>query len=137
MIGNQDDQVNPSAQMYLLGNKTNDIFSLSNTDAQRITSSSSSTLGLYLASRTSSTSLKGYKNGLNVGTNTSSSAGYKPNVNLYIGGFNYKNFLGAFTIFYGNKECAFSSIGDGLTDAEATALYNAVNTFQVALSRNV
>lgn len=38
---------------------------------------------------------------------------------------------------YDNREQAFASIGDGLTDSETIALYNAVNTFQVALSRNV
>lgn len=135
--GGQDDQTSTSAQMYILGNKTTDVFSLSSNDAQRVTSSSTSTLGLYLVSRTSSTSLKGYKNASNVGTNISSSTGAKPNINMYIGAFNYKNSGGAFTIYYGNKECAFSSIGDGLSDAEATAFYNAVQTFNTTLGRQV
>jgi hypothetical protein len=38
---------------------------------------------------------------------------------------------------YDNKQSAFASIGDGLTDTEATALYNAVQTFQTSLSRQV
>ena len=52
---------------------------------------------------------------------------------FYLGGFNE----GGTVAYYSNKECAFASIGDGLTDAEALALYNAVNAFQVTLGRNV
>jgi hypothetical protein len=51
-------------------------------------------------------------------------------------------FLGAWNnygtpAFYSNKQCAFASIGDGLTDAEALAFYNAVQTFNTTLNRNV
>jgi hypothetical protein len=38
---------------------------------------------------------------------------------------------------YDNKELAFASIGDGLTDTEASNFYTAVQTFQTTLSRNV
>ena len=38
---------------------------------------------------------------------------------------------------YSAKECAFASIGDGLTDTEAANFYTAVQTFQTTLSRNV
>lgn len=38
---------------------------------------------------------------------------------------------------YDNKQTAFASIGDGLLDAEATALYNRVQNFQLALNRAV
>jgi hypothetical protein len=41
------------------------------------------------------------------------------------------------TNYFGSRECAFSSIGDGLTDAEALAFYNAVQTFQTTLGRQV
>jgi hypothetical protein len=36
-----------------------------------------------------------------------------------------------------SKECAFASIGDGLTDAEATAFYTAVQAYQTTLGRQV
>jgi hypothetical protein len=36
-----------------------------------------------------------------------------------------------------NKECAFSTIGDGLTDTQASNFYTAVQTFQTTLSRQV
>ena len=38
---------------------------------------------------------------------------------------------------YGNKECAFASVGLGLSDAEAANFYTAVQAFQTTLSRNV
>ena len=38
---------------------------------------------------------------------------------------------------YGSKQCAFASIGDGLSDAEALSFYNAVQTYQTTLGRQV
>jgi hypothetical protein len=38
---------------------------------------------------------------------------------------------------YGDRECAFASIGDGLTDTEAANFYTAVQAYQTTLSRNV
>lgn len=54
---------------------------------------------------------------------------------VWIGTLNEPNYVAQnrFT----DKEAAFISIGWGLTDAELTSLYNAVNAYQVALSRNV
>ena len=39
--------------------------------------------------------------------------------------------------FYSARECAFSSIGEGLSDTESSNLNTAVTTFQTSLSRNV
>jgi hypothetical protein len=38
---------------------------------------------------------------------------------------------------FSNRECAFASIGDGLTDTEASDFYDAVQAFQTTLSRQV
>lgn len=137
MMGLQDDNVNNGSQIYFQANKTTDIYSAINTDANRINVSSTNTTGYYVVSRITSTNLKAYKNGSQVGSNVSNSTSYSANIPMYLGAFNYKPPGGASLIQYGNKECAFASIGDGLTSAEATAFYNAVNSFQVALSRNV
>jgi len=40
-------------------------------------------------------------------------------------------------VLYSSKQCAFASIGDGLSDAEALAFYNAVQTFNTTLARQV
>ena len=47
------------------------------------------------------------------------------------------NSAGAGANFFFNGQCAFSSIGDGLTDTEYTNFYTAVQAFQTSLSRNV
>jgi hypothetical protein len=41
------------------------------------------------------------------------------------------------TSFFSDREIAFASIGDGLTDTQASDLYTAVQAFQTTLSRNV
>lgn len=56
-----------------------------------------------------------------------------PNGNFFIGA---RNFNGTAQLS-AQRNCAFSSIGDGLTDAEATAFYNAVQAYQTSLFRNV
>jgi len=38
---------------------------------------------------------------------------------------------------YSTKQCAFATIGYGLTDAEVTVLTNAVQSFQTSLGRQV
>jgi len=88
--------------------------------------------GFYVASRTSSTSLKAYKNASISGTNTSAGPHALPNGDLWIsanqfgGGGNYSIL-----------ECAFASVGDSLTDSEVTDYYTAVQALQTALNREV
>jgi hypothetical protein len=88
--------------------------------------------GFYIASRTSSTSLKAYKNASISGTNTNAGPHTLPNGDLWIaanqatGGVN-------FSIL----ECAFASVGDGLTDSEVSSYYTAVQALQTALNREV
>jgi hypothetical protein len=55
------------------------------------------------------------------------------NIPYYIGARNFNNSGNGFS----NKECAFSSMGDGLTDDNADKLHNAVQAFQTTLSRQV
>lgn len=85
-------------------------------------------LGFYLANRTASNVINGWKGGVKKvsGTTTSTFVTYS---NLTIGGLTTTN--------YTTKQCAFSSIGDGLSDTEATTFYNLVQAMQTTLSRNV
>ena len=85
-------------------------------------------VAFYIANRTSSSVINYFRNTTKTsGTAISSTLGTS---NILLSG--------APAIFeYSNKQCAFASIGDGLTDAEALAFYNAVNAFQVSLARNV
>jgi hypothetical protein len=56
----------------------------------------------------------------------------KPNKTIYLGALNFTT-----PTLFSTKECAFASIGSGLTDAEALALYNSIQAMQITLSRQV
>jgi hypothetical protein len=88
--------------------------------------------GFYLGSRTSSSLRRGFYNAAQVQevTNTPSATS---SLNYYIGAVNS---LGAAT-FFSPKECAFASIGDGLTNTNVSDFYTAVQAFQTTLSRQV
>jgi hypothetical protein len=52
---------------------------------------------------------------------------------IYLGASDNNGIAGSFF----NGQCAFSSIGDGLTDLEVGNYNTAVQAFQTSLSRNV
>jgi len=54
-------------------------------------------------------------------------------INAYISAFNEDNT----SAYYSPRQCAFASMGLGLSDAQTLAYYNAVQTFQTTLSRQV
>jgi hypothetical protein len=86
--------------------------------------------GFYVGSRTSSTSLKGYKNASISGTNTNAGPHALPNADLFIG-------ANMGSVNWSILECALASVGDGLTDSEVTDFYTAAQALQTALNREV
>ena len=89
--------------------------------------------GFFNLSRILSTQYKLFKNGSqNIPTIISNST-TPPSYSLFISACN--NSGSSFA--YSNNQCAFSTIGDGLTDTDALNLYNRVQTFQTSLSRQV
>lgn len=105
---------------------------VNNSGADYAIQSVTDSLGLLTASRTASNLQKGYKNIASVsngGVSMASGANsYKIGATVQSNGTTWN---------YDNLECAFATIGDGLTDAEALALYNAVQLFQTTLGRQV
>jgi hypothetical protein len=103
-----------------------------NSSTNRIVTTNASALGFYIGSRNSSTSLKLFKNAAQLGTT---------NVNASVGVVGLVSDVKLFSNNpvqnFSNRQCAFASIGDGLTDAEALAFYNAVQTFNTTLNRQV
>jgi hypothetical protein len=90
------------------------------------------TKGLVLASRTTSTSgCTTYVNNSNLG-NDGITASANPNGNLWL---NARATSASGTA--SANECAFASIGDGLTGTQASNFYTAVQAFQTTLSRQV
>lgn len=87
------------------------------------------TRGFYAISRTASNVLKGYQNTTTIINNTAASS-TRPNQNITL---LYMNGFGG----YSPREYAFFTIGNGLSDAQMTKLYNRIQTFQTALNRQV
>jgi hypothetical protein len=101
----------------------------------RVQAANTNSQGFYIGSRTNSTTHKAFKNNSQLGTTNTGSSGNISNItgNIYIGGVNGSGSAPSFS----SKECAFASIGDGLTDTQASNFYTAVQAFQTTLSRNV
>lgn len=102
---------------------------------QNITTSNFSmtnSTGMFIGSRTANNILKSYKNSNLIATFTTSSNSLS-NIPITICGMN-RNIGPA---YISNRTYSFASIGDGLTDAEALSFYNAVQTYQTTLGRQV
>ena len=95
------------------------------------TASDSDSRAFYIGNRIG-TAEKGFRNNTNVISRTST-ASPRPNFNTYLGAANY----GGTATYLSTKECAFSSIGDGLTDTEAANFYTAVQAYQTTLGRQI
>lgn len=93
--------------------------------------SNSNSKGMYTINRTDLLNVKGFKNGSLV-INSPQSTELLP-ISIYVGARNLDGVGNNFS----DRECAFSSIGDGLTDTEASNFYTAVQAFQTTLSRQV
>jgi hypothetical protein len=89
--------------------------------------------GYYIGTSTSATSTKLVKNGSIVSTVTTTNTQPLLSFNTYIGANDVNGTAG----FYSTRQVAFSTIGNGLTDTEATNLYTSVQLFQQELSRYV
>jgi hypothetical protein len=88
--------------------------------------------GFYIANRTASNVKNVFKNGSKVENVTTASTA-RSNRPIFLLAFNNVGTASDFS----SKQCAFSSIGDGLTDTDATNFNTAITNFQTALSRNV
>ena len=91
---------------------------------------STSSLGLFLSNRTTSTEIRAFQNN-SLKLITSNSVSKVSNI-ITLAVLN-----GATKFFYSNRQYAFASIGDGLSDTEAGNFYTAVQAFQTTLSRQV
>ena len=88
----------------------------------------------WLGSCTASNTRKLIKNGSVITTNTNTDTNAAPNNVIYVGALKDTSTIGD---QFMPQQCAFASIGDGLSDTEAGNFYTAVQAFQTTLSRNV
>jgi hypothetical protein len=100
---------------------------------QLVVSPTQDSTGFFYVSRTADNLLKYFKNNSLVGTdNISRTTGLSIN-NVFLAAGNDFGTASKFS----NKQCAFASIGDGLTDDEADDFYTAVQAFQETLNREI
>ena len=102
---------------------------LNNLGLQGIVSNANGT-GFYTLSRTNSLNYASFKGATKTQIVNETSTTL-PVYSFTLGAY-YENLW-----YYGNKQTAFASIGDGLTDTEATNFYTAVQTYQTTLGRQV
>ena len=88
--------------------------------------------GLYMLDRTSSSVNKLFRNGNIIVNGTKTSVTPNPYA-IYIGALNSSNT----PISFSNREGTFASIGDGLSDTEASTLYTLTQAMQTTLGRQV
>jgi hypothetical protein len=107
-----------------------------NFSTNRIAIANANSQGFYLSTRTSSTVFKAFKNSAQFGSTVTNVS--NPSVNTIIGNIYLSSLNNSgVAVNFSNRELAFSTIGDGLTDVEALALYNAVQNFNTTLARQV
>ena len=100
-------------------------------DGNVFTNATAST-GLYHANQNNTANVrKMFKNGTVLATQTVSQ-NLQPSQNIYVAGRG-----GVASGFLSNRQCAFASVGNGLTDTESANFYTAVQAFQTTLSRQV
>jgi hypothetical protein len=87
--------------------------------------------GYFLGSRNTNTEERMYKNNSLINRDSRTSS-ILDNLSVYIGGWNE-----GIPTYPTNREYAFTTIGDGLTDYEAKALYWIVQKYQTTLGRQV
>ena len=87
--------------------------------------------GLYIANRTASNVINIFRNSTKKVTGSTNSVSL-PGANYFILAWNNLS-----PQYYSTKQCAFASIGDGLTNTDAANFYTAVQAYQTSLSRQV
>ena len=110
----------------------NSKFISGNSDFTTFTDTTS--IGYYIASRTSSTLITAYKDGVNKATNATFISDSLSDNNVFIGAYSATSNA---PFYYSTLQISFATIGDGFTDAEASLLYQSVDRYQKTLGRAV
>ncbi len=114
------------------GDNSNNTYYAINTISNIANFIDSNSAAFYIGTRTGTT-INGFRNNIKAATATGA-ATTRPNVKIVIAANNHST-LGI--IQYTLRQCAFASIGDGLTDTEAANFYTAVQNYQTTLGRNI
>lgn len=132
-IGGYDSGNSRYAYIYSKAGDNNLTAALFHASPHYISISVPNSLGHFIVSRRANNDIEGYKNGSSVQTNGGSATATQPNYNIFVCAANATGSAGS----HSSRNLAFASIGQGLTDTEASNFSTAVETMQDALSRGV
>lgn len=133
MGANNTGNTNPRCNMYFL--TTDTIRSYSHATVFGVSAGTGGSSGFIVISRSANNVQKIFKNGSQLGsTDTATVSGNYPDISIIIGAAN--NGVGGGQA-HGDKECAFASMGDSLTDVEVAKLNFVVQLYNTRLCRNV
>ena len=104
-----------------------------NYNTARISQANTNAQGFYVGTRTTSAIHKLFKNGSQFGSTNTGASGTFNNLVIYLGASNNNGVAAT----YSSKQCAFSSVGSGLSDTEASNFRTAVQAFNTTLGRQV
>lgn len=121
-----------ASNMSIRGTSTKDKFQ-SRLNSTAVITQNTDAKGMYLVTKNGDTILNLYKNGELL--NNSISSGSLAINPVYIG--NLRLISTTYTNGWSNQNYAFASIGDGLNATEQLNYYNAVQSYQTELGRNV
>jgi hypothetical protein len=107
---------------------------INSTISGTVSGSDTDSRAFYVGNRTASNVVNLYRNSTKI-INSSTVSTNRPQGFIYLGAF-YSGSASAPST-YSTKQCSFSSIGDGLTDAESVNFYNRVNTLMTYFGINV
>jgi len=132
-IGNSSNLAGTADPTYLITRYSTNVSIIGIADQSFATSiASTDSTGFFSGGTNGSSTQKIFKNGNLIKTGTAG-AGSLANQPLYIGANNSNGVASLFS----NKQYAFSTIGDGLTDEDSANLYYSVQKFQTTLGRQV
>ena len=117
-------------ETYILYEYQNLSYISNNSTALAATPNITSPNGLFINTRSSSSVVKRFHKNVSASYTLNSTS--LTSKNMYVGAHN-----GPSSILYTQRQCAFASIGNGLTDTEASNFYTVVQAFQTTLSRQV
>lgn len=120
-------QLDTAPQINIFPTFSSNLYMRVNSAATAQIVANTSSLGLFIANRVSSTQTRNFQNAI-LRTQTANSTSL-PTQTIQLSRQGNTN--------YGNFEQAFASIGNGLTDTEALNLYTAVQAYQTTLGRQV
>ncbi len=98
----------------------------------RLSVANTNTQGYFMQSRVASNDHKVYRNGSSMGS-SGASAGSLVSLNLYLCGRNDNGTVSSFN----TNECAFFTVGLGISSGLAATMYTDIQAFQTSLGRNV